>query len=65
MKRRPGRPRLPKKEAHGNVFGIRLTTDERRAVERAAKAADKSPSAWAREALGAAASAAGLLSASK
>jgi uncharacterized protein (DUF1778 family) len=50
-KRGPGRPRLPKGAAKGAVLSVRLTAAERAAVDRAARAAGRSPSDWSRDAL--------------
>jgi len=50
-KRGPGRPRLPKGEARGAVLSVRLTTEERRVAEAAARAAGLSASDWARATL--------------
>jgi hypothetical protein len=45
-----GRPKLPKGQAR-EVFPIRLSAAERSAVIKAAKAADKKPTEWARNAM--------------
>lgn len=47
--RKRGQPPLPKGEAAIAVVTFRLTDDERAACERAAEAADKSFSDWARD----------------
>lgn len=56
-KRGPGRPRLPRGQAKGTVLTVRLSAVERKAIEDAATAAGKPPSAWAREVVLAAAAA--------
>lgn len=50
-KRGPGRPELLKRDALGELFALRFTPRELRTVKQAAERADKTASAWAREAL--------------
>lgn len=50
-KARIGRPPLPKKLAKGALLSVRFSTDERRALERAATEGGTSLSQWARQAL--------------
>jgi hypothetical protein len=45
-----GRPKLPKNELRA-VFPVRLSKDERKIVEAAAKAAKEKPTQWARNEL--------------
>lgn len=48
-KRKPGRPKLPKGHAKGSYIPIRVSDDDRKAFERAAKASDhKTISGWLR-----------------
>ena len=53
-KRKPGRPKLAKGTSKGKFLRVRLTPDELRAFERAAKASGKSVSEWSRGTLNAA-----------
>lgn len=53
MSPRTGRP--PSENPRNYVLRIRLSDDEREAVERAAEAGDAKPAIWAREQLGRAA----------
>jgi hypothetical protein len=53
---RIGRPPLARKERKATLLSVRLTEDERRDVERAAKAAGVALSEWARRVLLSAAS---------
>lgn len=48
---RIGRPPIAKKERKATLLSVRLTEDERREVERAAKAAGVGLSEWARRTL--------------
>jgi hypothetical protein len=48
---RIGRPPIPKKERKATLLSVRLTEEERRDVERAAKAAGVGLSEWARRVL--------------
>jgi predicted HicB family RNase H-like nuclease len=48
---RIGRPPLAKKERKATLLSVRLTEEERREVERAAKAAGVGLSEWARRVL--------------
>jgi uncharacterized protein (DUF1778 family) len=43
-----GRPKKPDDEARGNVLRIRLTTDERKTLDDAAKSRGLESSTWAR-----------------
>jgi uncharacterized protein (DUF1778 family) len=52
--KKPGRPALPKGEAKARFLRIRVTPDELRAFEKAAKAGRKSISEWSRGILNAA-----------
>ena len=49
--RRPGRPKMAKGEAKGTIVPIRFSPEERKRVEAAAKADNKTVSAWARSTL--------------
>jgi hypothetical protein len=53
-RRKPGRPRLPKGEGKKVVIHVRVGAAEAEAIEAAAKAANKKPSAWIRSTLSAA-----------
>lgn len=48
---RIGRPPLPKKLAKASLLSVRLTEDERREIDRAARAAGVGVSEWARRLL--------------
>lgn len=50
-KRKPGRPKLPKGQAKAMPLQIRLSPDDRKAIERAAKAKDQTVSEWIRGAM--------------
>lgn len=50
-KRAPGRPPKPEGTAKVGMFTLRLSEDERLAIEAAAERAGKSVSQWARDAL--------------
>lgn len=52
--RRPGRPKLPKGDAKSSIVPIRLNAEDRKRVEAAARASNKSVSEWIRGALSAA-----------
>jgi uncharacterized protein (DUF1778 family) len=52
--RKPGRPKLPRGESKGKFLRVRVTPDELRAFERAAKLGGKSVSEWSRSTLNAA-----------
>ena len=54
-KKTRGRPYLPKGQERASLLSVRFKPSERRALERAAKKADQTVSAWAREVLLAAA----------
>jgi hypothetical protein len=47
-KPKPGRPRLPKGNAKAVMLRVRVTPDERAAIEKEAKASNKSASEWIR-----------------
>jgi len=46
-----GRPKLPKGQAKATPIQVRLNPDDRRKVERAAKAKEQTLSEWIREAM--------------
>ena len=48
MRRKPGRPRLPKGEAKGKIVPIRFTKAEAEQLTEAAKRTDQSLSEWIR-----------------
>jgi len=50
-KKKMGRPRLAKKEALGEVFGVRLRPDEAREVMNAIRTSGESKPDWLRDAL--------------
>jgi hypothetical protein len=50
-KRRPGRPKLPKGEAKGNIVPVRFTTAEIKAVGAAARTNNQTTSEWVRAAV--------------
>lgn len=50
-KRKPGRPKLPKGQAMATPIQVRLNLEDRKAVERAAKAKDQTVSDWIRTAI--------------
>lgn len=50
-KRKPGRPKLPKGQAKATPIQVRLSPDNRKAVERAAKASQQTISDWIRTTL--------------
>jgi uncharacterized protein (DUF1778 family) len=52
--RKPGRPKLPRGESKGKFLRVRVTPDELRAFERAARLGGKSVSEWSRCTLNAA-----------
>jgi uncharacterized protein (DUF1778 family) len=49
-----GRPKLPKSEAKGKIIQVRLTGEEFKAIEAAAKSYRKTNSEWIRSTLNAA-----------
>ena len=51
MKRTAGRPALSKAEKKGAIFSVRLSSEERAAVELAARSQGLKAAAWARLAL--------------
>ena len=52
--KKPGRPRMAKGEAKGTIMPVRLSPEERKRVEAAAKASNQTVSAWVRGTLSAA-----------
>lgn len=48
QKRKPGRPKLPKGSAKAAKVQVRLSPEEQRKIELAAKASNKTVSEWAR-----------------
>lgn len=46
--KKPGRPPLPKGSTKNVMLRVRVTTDERAAIERAAKAKNQTVSQWLR-----------------
>lgn len=52
--RKPGRPKLPKGASKGKFLRVRITPDELRAFERAARLGGQSVSEWSRGTLNAA-----------
>lgn len=52
--KRAGRPPLPEGNAKAVMLRVRVTPDERRAIERAAKTSQKTASQWIRSTLTAA-----------
>jgi hypothetical protein len=46
--RKPGRPKMAKGEAKGSIVPVRFSPEERKRVEAAAKASNKTVSAWVR-----------------
>jgi predicted HicB family RNase H-like nuclease len=51
--RKPGRPKLPKGASKGKFLRVRITPDELRAFERAARLGGQSVSEWSRGTLNA------------
>ena len=49
--KKPGRPRMAKGEAKGTIIAVRLSPEERKRVEAAARANDQTVSAWVRSTL--------------
>ncbi|MGB0064480.1 MAG: hypothetical protein WBP85_08545 [Terracidiphilus sp.] len=49
--KKPGRPRLAKKEAKGSIVPVRFSPEDRKRVEAAAKASKQTVSAWVRSTL--------------
>jgi hypothetical protein len=49
--KKPGRPRLAKSVAKGTVVPVRFSPEDRKKVEAAAKASNKTVSAWVRATL--------------
>lgn len=47
-KRQPGRPKLPRGEAKGSIVPVRFSPEDRKRVEAAAKANNKTVSEWIR-----------------
>lgn len=52
--RKPGRPKLAKGAAKGSIVPVRFSPEDRKKVESAAKASNKTVSAWIRSTLSAA-----------
>ena len=46
--KKPGRPRLAKKDAKGSIVPVRFNPEDRKRVEAAAKASKQTVSAWIR-----------------
>lgn len=53
-KRKAGRPKMPRGHAKGGMLRVRVTPDERRAIQEAAKGKKQTVSEWIRSVLGAA-----------
>jgi len=51
VKRKPGRPKLPKGEAKGKIVPIRFTKAEAEQLAKAAKSKDQTLSEWIRRTL--------------
>ncbi len=51
MKKRVGRPKVPKNKVYSPGISIRLAQDERKAIDKAIAASGLSQSDWARKAL--------------
>ena len=51
MKRKPGRPKLPKGEAKGKIVPIRFTKAEAARLAEAAESSDQNVSEWIRRAV--------------
>ena len=51
MPKRAGRPRLPKREAKGEIVPVRFTPTDRRRIAEAAQASEMSVSEWTRKML--------------
>jgi hypothetical protein len=51
MKKKMGRPRLPRKQALGRVFGVRFRVDEARVILDAIRASGRPQAEWIRDAL--------------
>jgi uncharacterized protein (DUF1778 family) len=49
--KKPGRPPLPNGNAKAVMLRVRITPEERTAIENAAKASDKTASEWIRSTL--------------
>jgi len=47
-RQKPGRPKLPKREAKGHIVGLRFTVDDLKRVTTAAKARKQTLSEWIR-----------------
>ena len=52
VKRKRGRPRLPKGEAYSEMLQFRVTVDELKRIQWQARAENKTVSDWTREKLG-------------
>jgi len=51
--KKPGRPRLAKRDAKGTIVPVRFSPEDRRRVEAAAKASKQNVSQWIRSTLAA------------
>jgi uncharacterized protein (DUF1778 family) len=49
--KKPGRPILPKGEAKAKIMPVRLNPDDRKRIEKAAKAKSQTVSQWVRSTL--------------
>jgi predicted HicB family RNase H-like nuclease len=49
--KKPGRPRLAKAEAKGSIMPVRFSPEDRKRIEAAAKASNKTVSEWIRSTL--------------
>jgi hypothetical protein len=52
--KKPGRPRLAKRDAKGSIVPVRFSSEGRKKVEAAAKASNQNVSQWIRSTLSAA-----------
>ncbi len=52
--RKPGRPKMTKRDAKGSIVPVRFSPEDRKRLEAAAKANDQTVSAWVRSTLAAA-----------
>ncbi len=46
--KKPGRPKMAKKDAKGSIVPVRFSPEDRKRVEAAAKASNQTVSAWIR-----------------
>jgi len=49
--KKPGRPRMAKSEAKGTIMPVRFSPEDRKRIEAAAKASNKTVSEWIRSTL--------------